>query len=303
MNSFLLDIGGIHIFTGNSHIKYLKALYAVASSYMRKKIFCKECGFENYKIEGGQHICLGCGVEIKDYHRFYGEVNIDRGTTARNLNRIRRFNTILNILSDKLDLTEEQITKVRRLIANLLHDIGRDARLNKYLFVAYSIWYVLRMEGIPIALNDIISITNTVFNKRYRVRHVNRLLHIISRHARERETYIHLNVRDYIDYFFDRMALEKNIEYKDISKLRESSIYINEILNLGSRITNPRISAAVSILLAITKSKIFDNTWSMDDISRYIAELLGISHYTLRKRVRGVLRGFGLIENISTVYT
>lgn len=270
---------------------------------MKHKVYCTVCGVEVYKAVDGRYICLECSLKKEGYDEPHEKVSEEARVTMRNLNRIRRFNTILDILSEKLDLTDEHIIKVRRYMANLLHYIGGNSRINGYLFVAYSIWYVLRREGRPASLNNIILITNMVFNKRYRVRHVNRLLYNISHHTLDKELYIRLNVRDYLDYVFSRMSLEIDIEYKEISRIRDISIYINEMLDRGYKISNPRISAAVSIAMAVAISNIVDNSRSMDEMLRYIAGILDISHYTLRKRVREVIRGLGLINKCFTVYT
>lgn len=270
---------------------------------MKPEMRCTECGNSSLKVIYGRPICIRCGTELESYNTKVEGGGWDRKRTIRNLNRIRRFGFILNQLSYWLGLTEEQITEVKRFITDLVKLIGTSFRPSGHLLVAYSIWRVLRSEGVPVSLNEILNMTNRLFNKNYKVRHVNRLINRISHINRNIDLYIHVRVEDYIDYVIDRIFLERpDMKYNEVNEIREMAKNIYKIINRECPISNPKVAAGVSISISITLSKSINQSWSIDRMVIYISELLGLSYYTLKRRVREATRKVGLIKKSFTIY-
>jgi len=269
---------------------------------MRMEIVCTECGGYSVQVVHGKRVCVKCGVELKEENNLLGGRKWNRDVTTRNLNRIRRFTFILNGLSDMLGLTEDQVSEVKKFMVNILQQVGKDYKPDDHLFVTYSIWHVLRSEGVPISLNELLGLTNQMFRKRYRFRHVIRLLKrmygfdvAIQHHAR-------LTSEEYIDFVINRLYHEKpNIDYHDIASIREKAKYIIKLLNRGYPIANPRVAAGVSISIALSSSKSIKKIESIERMIEYVAELLRVSPHTLRRRVREVMKNVGLIKKSFTV--
>ncbi len=285
----------------SSYIEF-KTFGICCVSDMQLEIICTECGSSSIQVIYGRPVCLRCGVELDVEKVELRNRDWDRGTTVRNLNRIRRFGFILNRLSDRLGLTDEQVAEVRRFIANLVQLMGTRCKPSGHFLVTYSIWRVLRSEGIPISLNEILNLTNMLFNKNYKVRHVNRLIKRIYCIHVDIDPYIRVRAEDYIDYVINRLFLERpDIGYHEINEVRERARYVCKLLNRGYPISNPRVAAGVSISIAIASNKSIKQSGSIDRMIEYISELLRVSHYTLKRRVREAVREVGLIKKNFTI--
>ncbi len=268
---------------------------------MKIKKICMECGGESIQIVLGKPVCMKCGAELRHIGVEPGGGGWERSRTLRNLNRIRRFGFILNRLADHLGLTDDQVREVRRFIKRFVQKMKPNSKANGYLLVTYCIWYVLRSEGIPIALNDVLGLTNKLFNKSYKVRHINRLIKNIFSENVTIDPYIRLCPEDYIDFVINRMYLENpNVDYQEINWVREKARYISKLLSRTYPISNPRIAAGVSISIAIASYKSLEHPISIDRMIEYVSGLLGVSHHTLKRRIREATKKVGLIKKVFT---